>query len=205
MAVITISRQFGAGGRTLGAALAKKLGYRYVHEDMIKEVAKKINTSNRQVLAFEKRGTDRLMKFLDRFVSSDFVDRLVSEKYGSVDEGRYLDAVKAIILQIYEEGDTVIIGRGSQFILQGKPNTWHIMLRAGLDHRLKFLMERYRLQDYEAQLAIKRADGIRSRFLSFFAEKDLHDSPASYDLVLNMERITLEKARDLIALLAQNS
>ena len=49
MAVVTISRQFGAGAWTLGERLSKKLDYRYVHEDMIKEVATTANVSSDQI------------------------------------------------------------------------------------------------------------------------------------------------------------
>jgi hypothetical protein len=86
MAVITISRHFGAGGWTLGERLSKKLGYRYVQEDMIKEVAAKANVSSDQVRTTEQRGTSRLIKFLDKVVTASYVERLISDKYGYVDE-----------------------------------------------------------------------------------------------------------------------
>jgi cytidylate kinase len=69
MAVITISRQFGAGGTTLGARLSKRLNYRYVNDELIREVARNVGVSSRQVQSFEKRGTSKLMKLLDKIVS----------------------------------------------------------------------------------------------------------------------------------------
>ena len=69
MAVITISRQFGAGGTTLGARLSKRLNYRYVNDELIKEVAKNVGVSSLQVRTFEKRGTSKLRKLLDKIVS----------------------------------------------------------------------------------------------------------------------------------------
>ena len=62
MATITISRQFGAGGRTLGKKLAKKLGYYCADDVMVKEVAERMNVSSRQVKGFEKEGATNLMK-----------------------------------------------------------------------------------------------------------------------------------------------
>ena len=69
MAVITISRQIGAGGWTLGKRLSKRLGYRYVNEGMIIEVARKVGVSSGDVRAFEKEGATKLMRLIDRMVS----------------------------------------------------------------------------------------------------------------------------------------
>jgi cytidylate kinase len=60
------------------------------------------------------------------------------------------------------------------------------------------MMDKYQLTENEAQKAIKRADQIRARFLSFFSDRELHDDALSYDLVLNMNRISMEKAEELV-------
>ena len=198
MPVITISRQFGAGGWTLGKRLSKRLGYRYVDEDMIKEVASKIGASPDQVLAFEKTGGSKLMKFLDRIVSKDFIDRLITEKYAYVDEKGYVDVVKGIVQDLYWQGNVIIIGRGSQFILEDYQGTFHILLVQHFEPRILFVMEKYKLDRNEAEKAIKNRDQTRKQFLNFFSGKELHDDPITYDLVLNMNRMTMEKAEELI-------
>ena len=198
MAVITISRQFGSGGWTLGEKLAKRLEYRYADEDMIREVASKIGASPVQVLAFEKAGGSKLMKFLDKIVSKGFIDRLISEKYAYVDEKGYVDVIKGIIQDLYWQGNSVIIGRGSQYILKDYQGTWHILLVQDLEIRIRFVMEKYKLNRSESERAIKTRDQTRNQFLTFFSEKDSHDDPMSYDLVLNMNRITMEKAEELV-------
>jgi len=199
MAVITISRQFGAGARTLGEKLAKRLGYRFVHEDMIKEVARVMKASHKQIRDFEKRGTTKLLKFLDKLVSPDFITRLVADSYVNIDEKSYVDAVTSIIKGLYSEGDMVIIGRGSQFILKGYEDAYHILLVGDLKYRIRFLMDKYHLTEGQAQKAIKRADETRSRFLSFFSEEiSSHNDPVTYHLVINMEKVGFEKAEELI-------
>ena len=199
MAVITISRQFGAGGRSLGEMLAKKIGYRYVHEDIIKEIALKAEVSSEQVIAFEKRGTTKLMKFLDKIMSKSYIDRLTSENYGYVDETSYVDAVKSIIQGLYEEGNVVIVGRGGQFILKDKENICNILLVADDQYRTRFLMENYYLNESGAKKAMARADEIRNRFLNFYADKEAHNNPLSYNAVFNMGRMSIEKVDNLIA------
>ena len=82
----------------------------------------KANVSSDQVRVIEERGTSRLMKFLDKVVDTSFVERLISDKYGYVDDKIYVDIVRNIIQKLYEEGNVVIIGRGSQYILKELSN-----------------------------------------------------------------------------------
>jgi len=194
MAVLTISRQFGAGGRTLGEAIAKRLGYRYVEEDLIKELAIKAKVSARQIKEFEERGISKLLKFLDKIVSASYVDRLSSDDYRYVDEEIYMGAIKTVIEDLYQEGNVVIIGRGGQYILKGCENVRRILLIASLEHRVRFMMERYSLSEDRAAKAIRRADQIRTRFLNLFASEGAHDDPLTYDLTMNMEQLSIEEA-----------
>ncbi|MFN3534643.1 MAG: cytidylate kinase-like family protein, partial [Desulfatiglandales bacterium] len=130
MAVITISRQFGAGGRTIGEKVSQRLGYRYVHEDIVKEIALKAKCSDEKIKAMERRGTSKLTRFLEKIVSASYIDRLIAEDYRYVDEGTYVDAVKSVMLDLYEKNNAVIVGRAGQFILKDKPNAYHILLVA---------------------------------------------------------------------------
>ena len=95
-----------------------------------------------------------------------------------------MEAVRVIIQELYNQGNMVIIGRGSQYILRGYKNAWHILLVAELGDRVRFLMKRYQLTEKEAQKAIEQRDEIRRRFLAFFSDKESHDDPLSYDLVI---------------------
>ena len=197
MAVITISRQFGAGGITLGERLSKRLGYRYVHEDIIGEVAEKMGASPHRVRALERRGGAKLKKLLHK-VDEDHIEQSNSDRSGHGDEHEYVEAVRALIEDLYEQGDVVIIGRGGQHILRDKEGTCHVLLVGDLDHRVRFMMESYNLSEPEALTAVKRADEARVRFLSLFSQGETPDDPLQYDLVLNMNRISLEAAEELV-------
>ena len=198
MTVITISRQIGAGGWTLGERLAKRLSYHYVDEIMIREIADKVGVTAEDISAFEKEGATWLMKFLDKIVSKNFISRHISDKYGYVDEERYVGVVTAIIKGLYHKGNVVIVGRAGQYILKGYENVRHVLLIDNLKNRIRFVAEKYNVSDSDAEKIIKTRDRIRSNFLSFFAEKQYHDDPRSYDLVINMENITMERAETLV-------
>ncbi len=197
MATITISRQFGAGGQTLGRRLAKTLGYHCVDEIVVREIAKEIKVSTDQVRAFEKDGGANLMKFIDKFVSGDYINRLISGKYGYVDEKNYVEAVRTIIREVHRQGNVVIIGRGGQYILRDEKDVYHVLLVSNLEDRIRFIKEKYNLKD-SAEKAVQRADKNRAGFLSFFSNNGNHDDPLLYDLTINTKKVSIEKAEALI-------
>jgi CMP/dCMP kinase len=201
MATITISRYFGAGGATLGARLAKRLGYRYVDDELIKEVAKKTGVAASQVRTFEKSGTSKLMKLLDWVVNPEFIERHTSEKTRLTEE-RYVEEIKEILHGLHQKGNVVILGRGANYALKGYPGTMHVLLVAGVEHRVRFLCEKYNMTKYEAEGAVKRADMIRTRFLNCFSPEVSHDDPLLYTIVLNMNDVTVDRAEEILVSLA---
>lgn len=205
MAIITISRQFGAGGWTLGEKLRNRLGYACINEDMIKEAASKLNVSEGQISSFEKDGASKLMMFIDKMINTSFIDRHISDRYGYVNEKSYVDVVRKIIIELYEKGNTIIIGRGSQFVLKDYPGTFHFLLVQELESRIKFMMEKYDLSRSEAEKTIKQRDQIRERFLGFFADKEYADNPLNYNMVFNMGRLKLEAVEEIIVNLVDQS
>jgi cytidylate kinase len=198
MATITISRHFGAGGATLGEGLSKRLGYRYVNDQLIKEVAKNVGVSSGRVRTIEKKGTSKLMKLLDKIVNADSIDRQVIKKHGFIDERRYVDEVTAIIQKLHEEGNVVIIGRGSNYTLKGYDDVINILLVADMEYRTRFLMDKYEMNQSQAEQAVKRGDMIRTRFLNCFSDKEFHDDPLLYDLVLNMNHVSMKQAEEIV-------
>ncbi len=197
MAVITISRQFGAGGITLGQQLAERLGYHYVDKALVGEVAKQLNVSPGAVRGFEKEGGTNLMKYFDRLVSQDYMQRLLSGEYGYLNEKSYVDSVKAIVEELYKQGNVVIIGRESQYILKDKPDVYHLLLVKDLEERVRFIEEKYQRKE-DARKIVARADKNRQGMLRFFSDCGLQDDPLSYHLTINMTWVSMEKAMELV-------
>ena len=97
MAVLTISRQFGAGGITLGKMIADRLGYTFADTEIIQEIAKEANVSPQWVESFEKEAGSKLSRVISSMVSQKWIDRVLKDERGYLDEQIYLDYLVLII------------------------------------------------------------------------------------------------------------
>ena len=197
MAVVTISRQFGAGGLTLGKMIANELGYMFADQDIVERVAKEANVSPHWVETVEKEAGGKLSRFISKMVSKPLVDRILKDERGYIDEETYLDYIVLIIAQIADEGDVVILGRGSQYILNDHPDAYHILLINDFENRVKFMTENYDLSQAKAAQVVNREDKRRMSLYRKLGKAD-YDSSSLYHLVLNMARIDLQQALKLV-------
>lgn len=198
MAVITISRQFGAGGKTLGEKLAKCLGYTFVDDQIIEKVAERAKVSTNWVQSIEKEAGGTLLKVLSRLVTKSFIDRMLDSTKGYIDEDVYVSTLREVIGQIAGEGNCVILGRGGQFILKDHPDTFHLLLVAEKTDRIKFMETHYDLLPTQAKNVVNTQDKRRLNLLHRFDEDINYDEPSLYSMVLNMSRISIEKASDIV-------
>ena len=203
MAVVTISRQFGAGGITLGKMIAEELGYMFADQDIVERVAKEANVSPHWVETVEKEAGGKLSRFITKMVSKPLVDRILKDERGYIDEATYLDYIVLIIAQIADEGDVVILGRGSQYILDDHPDACHILLINDFENRVNFMMDNYDLSQAKAAQVVNREDKRRISLYRKLGKAD-YDSPSLYHLVLNMARIDLQQALKLVCNLVRS-
>jgi cytidylate kinase len=197
MAVITISRQYGAGGKTLGGMIAEEFGYTFADADIVQQLAKEANVSTNWVEAFEKEAGSRLSRMISSMVSQRWIDRVLANERGYLDEKIYLDYLVLIIARMADEGDAVILGRGSQYILKDHPDAYHILLIDDLENRIKFLKKHYNYSPRKARQVVGYEDKRRLSLYRRLGKKD-YDSPSLYHLVLNMGRLNLEGAVKLV-------
>jgi cytidylate kinase len=197
MAVITISRQFGAGGETLGKKVADRLGYTFAHSDILQRVAEEANVSKDWVEAFEKEAGSRISRFISGMVSQRLVDRVLKDERGYLDEKIYLDYLVLIIAQIADEGDVVILGRGSQYILDDHPEAFHILLVDEFENRVNFMVKHYDMTTRKASQTVTNEDRRRANLYRRLGKSD-YDDPSLYHLVLNMGRLEMAQAVGLV-------
>jgi cytidylate kinase len=197
MSVITVSRQFGAGGRTLGEMVAEKLGYELYDNEVIQMVSIHAKVSSDSVNALEKETGGIFKKVITDIVPKGLKDLIVSRKQETIDEEIYIDILQKIIVEIAQDGNAVIIGRGSQYILKDRENTFHVLITAASKDRKKFLKEKYDLTQAQAARAVSQDDRRRANLYRKFSVTD-YDQPDRYHLVLNTSKLDFDIACELI-------
>jgi cytidylate kinase len=200
MAVLTISRMFGAGGKTMGEMITQRLGYRFFDNELIQMVAKQAKVSTDWVEAMEKEAGGKFQKLVSTLVPKNLVEKILSTEQGYLDEEIYTDILNHVINKIADGGDAVILGRGSQYILKDRPDTYHILLVADLDYRIQFIMDKYELTQKQAVMAVALEDKRRLNLYRKFGKVDYNQTD-HYHVVFNMRQIAIEKACDMICTL----
>ena len=197
MAVITISRQYGAGANARGRMLAERIGATFAEREIIQQIADKAKVSTDFVLTVEREAGTRLSRFMTRIISSKgIVDKFLKDDAGYMDEKLYLDYLVLTVAQIADEGNAVIMGRGSQYILKNHPDAMHILLIDEFANRVKRVAERENLQRDRAERIVANQDKRRLALYRRLGKAD-YDDPSLYHIVLNMSRLPMEKAFDL--------
>jgi cytidylate kinase len=185
MAIITISHEMGAGGPEIGMALARRLGYRYVDQELISEAARRYG------LLEEK------LAHLDESKPSLF------ERFDT-ETRRYITVIQTALLEFAEDDRVVLMGRGGQWLLRGIPHVLRVRVMAPFDLRVKRVTRKMAEQMGEAAQSrsvaemVRKDDVEKSGRMRYLYERDLGD-PTLYDLVVNTEKLSTEAAAELIA------
>ena len=199
--VITISRELGSGGRTVGRILAEKLGVPYYDKALTKPLEEKFDMSIDQIE--ELKGTNRswwesikrvLILGEDAANSSEYYDE---EKKKLVTSEAVLKAEKEILQSIANEESCVIAGRSAFFVTNGHQNRLNILIQASMESRLKRVMAKQGISEKEAKKIIKEVDETREEYMKNNAHTSRYDT-RNYDLVIKMDGKTEEDAVNVI-------
>ena len=155
------------------------------------------NVSTHFVETVEREAGGKFAKFISKTVSKPLVERILKDERGYIDEEIYLDYLVLIIAQMGDDGNVVILGRGSQYILNDLPDAYHILLIDTFENRVRFIQKNYELSPGRASHAVKNEDKRRFNLYKKLGKAD-YDNPDLYHLVLNMARIRLDKALQLV-------
>lgn len=202
--VITISREVGSGGRTIGRKLAEKLGVRFSDKELIDGLQKKLDLTAKKVE--ELKGKKK--RWLDDFIqlvapvpmSGLLVDGesdYISEYNWSLDVNDVFEAEKEILNGIADEGSCVIAGRSGFFVLKDRPNKVDIFITASLENRIARIMSKQNLSREKALEVIESVDKARDNYVNRYTGLSRYDA-RNYNIVLNVDNLTEDKAVEMI-------
>ena len=202
--VITISREVGSGGRTIGRKLAAKLGVRFSDKELVDALQKKLNLTESSIE--ELKGKKK--RWLDDFIqmvapvpmSGMLVDGdsdYISEYNLSLSVNDVFEAEREILNGIADEGSCVIAGRSGFFVLKGRPNKVDILITASRDKRIARIMEKQNLSHQKAEEVIDSVDKARDNYVKRYTGQSRYDA-RNYHIVLIMDYITEDQAVAMI-------
>ncbi len=196
MAVITISKEFGTDSEKVAALAAEKLGYEYIGKHLLAEIAKELNISESEAEIFSQTSSSKILRHIDRYTCS-LVQKVVDGEHGCLDDGNYYKATKKLVEKLFDNDNVIILGWGSQCVLSGRPNTLHVRLRKDEEEKIKRAMDVKNVDDNTAKKIVKKEEGDLRSYIKQFFQKDWNDA-GLYDLVIDMGKVDVEKAAEMI-------
>jgi cytidylate kinase len=168
--VVTIARQLGSGGSFLGQQLARRLDYKYMDREILREAARRLGHSEEVLLGQEERISPLWEKILRAFSPGAPEAHYVPPPVPLVLDKELFQAEAKIIREVSDLYDAIIVGRGAVHILKGRPGLVHVFLHAAKEFRIRRIMEVYGLSDPgQARSMIERSDAQRAAFVQSMA------------------------------------
>lgn len=190
--IITISRQFGSGGRTIAKALAEKLGYAYYDSALVEEVAKETGFDPAYI---EDAGEYAPGKSILSYAFSSASPH-ASGKPGATD---YLWAAQCkVILELAEKGNCVIVGRCADYILRERDDCLNVFIHAPKAYKAKRIVELYGVTDKSPEKRLEEKDTRRRVNYKYFTGKEW-GLTENYHISLDSAMLGEEKCVDIIA------
>ena len=182
--IITIARQYGSGGRTVGKMLAERLDIPYYDREII-TMASEDSGVNATLFQDEKKRIDLRALFKGGYQG----DQIVSpESAGFTRDDNLFNYQAKIIRRLAEQGSCVIIGRCAYHILRTVPGVTRVFVYAPDDFCLREAMKVNSLSEREVIRLIAKTDDYRARYYKYYTGKEWKDA-RNYDLSLNSAKL----------------
>jgi cytidylate kinase len=229
MPVVTFNGPIGAGGNEIGLKVAGLLNADYVDRLILAESAKRIGSSV-EVLHMKEQRTvqmrDRIAFFLQTMLERSAMSGAAGEPYFSagmeylpseaysdlvqepqtaaqrLNDERVLEVTSAVIKDLAESGNVVIIGRASNIILKDMPGALHVGLVTPPNLRVKTIVERENLSEKEAEKYVTETEKARVMYYKRFFKVDPL-TPHQYHLIINREFMDIDTSAEVVVTAAR--
>lgn len=183
--IITIGREYGAGGHTVAKRIAAVLKIPYYDKEIIKIAAEKSGLTEEMIKGTEEHDTGRsLLSWIFPSGSISAYDRAIL-------------AQAQTIRRIAEEGPCIIVGRGADYILRDVPNTVNVFLYAHWKDKLQYAMDTYGETPEQAARRVRNTDAARESYYHYLTKRKWGDLK-NYHLSLNSSPVGKEACAEII-------
>ena len=187
--IITVSREFGSGGREIGKKLADQFGIEFYDKELL-EIASK-----------ESGITQELFVKHDETYTNSFLYSLVMGNYPVTPDGRInpelplnqkiFMAQFETIRSIAEKGSCVIVGRCADYVLRNVDHVVNIFITANMAHKRRRILERYDIEKSKVEDFIRKTDKRRANYYNYYTDMKWGEA-RNYDLCINSSRLGID-------------
>ncbi len=192
--VIAISREYGSGGRLVGAKLAEELGMEFYDKAIISMAAEKSGLSPEFVERSEEMARS---SFLYSIVMAGSSESSMLSPYTVPTGDKAFFAMSDIIREVAAKGNAVIVGRCADFILRDREDCLKVFVFGDKETRIQRLVKYYGLSEQEAPDRLKKIDKARANYYRYYTGETWGRAHA-YDLAVNTGTLGVEKAVEII-------
>ena len=186
--IITISREYGSGGRFIGEEVAKKLGIKYYDKDIIREIAEQSGFSPEYIQENAELSPKKGL-FAYAFSGRDITGRSI--------EDMVYEAQRKVILGIAEKESCVIIGRNADFILKDRMDVLNVFINGNMPEKVQRICKLYHVMDTDAEKMINDTDKRRRANYNFYTEQKW-GMAGNYTLSLNSSVLGYDMCQKVI-------
>ena len=195
--VITINREVGTGGRTIGRKLAEKLSVKYCDKAIVDGLTQKFGLNIQrieEIKAQKKSWWNDINNYYNILVNST---SLPMEAEVKLDNASMFETEKHILQEIATNSSCVIAGRTGFMIFREWPNHLNIFIQASMEHRVQRVMRRQNVSEKEAREIIAKLDASRETYIKKYEDTSRYDT-RNYQLVISMDDLSEDDAVDVI-------
>lgn len=182
--VITVSREYGSGGRYVGRLIADKLGIKFYDKEIITKLAEATGLSEEYIEKNEQKRDASAILNNGYYMGLDNADELFVKE-------------TELIKELAAKDSCVIIGRCADFILKDEKNVVKVFVYSGMEDKIKRATQIYGYEEDKAKKEIERIDKLRANHYKHYTDKDWKNF-SNYDICINSDLLGVEKSADVI-------
>ena len=186
--IITISREFGSGGRFIGEEVAKKLGIAYYDKNIINEIAEKSGLSPEYIQENAELSPKKRL-FAYAFAGRDITGKSV--------EDMVYEAQRKVILDLAEKEPCVIIGRNADYILKDRDDVLNVFIHGDMPEKIHRIIHLHNVEEQEAVRMMADTDKRRMTNYNFYTEQKWGKA-SNYTLSLNSSQLGYDRCEKIV-------
>ena len=200
--VITINRELGSGGRTVGRLLAEKLGVPFYDKALVKALQEKYNLTVEEIEKLKGRkhswwaDVEHILK-IDAGMSSNYYLPKKDDAPDLLTTDEMFKTETLILQDLAAEKSCVVAGRSGFHVFRDHPNHLSILIQASMDYRVARVARKQNITEEEARKIIEKVDKMRENYVNKYTGSSRYDT-RNYQLVIAADGKTEEKIADII-------